>query len=238
MRILAFDTATRSTAVALLDTDGAPALELRDDPPPGSRPRHTALLMALTVRALDEHGIDWDGIGRIGVGIGPGTFTGLRIGVAAARALSAARGIPLTGVSTLRSLASAAERAAGGSSVLAVIDARRGEAFAAGWTAVGAGSGAAPSLAACALPPGELAGRLAGLGGDWLAVGDGAVAFRETLERAGARVPADDDPLHLVSAGEHCRLAARATPGRIEEVLPDYLRAPDARPAAAAATAG
>ena len=99
MRILAFDTATRATSVALDE------FELRDDPPAGERPRHTTRLMPLIVEVLERTQTEWSAIDRIAVGVGPGTFTGLRIGVATARSLSRARGIPLVGVSTLESLA-------------------------------------------------------------------------------------------------------------------------------------
>ncbi len=118
MKVLGFDTATAATTVAILDQAGPgaglrtgtwapPSLELqaRDDPPRGQRPRHTTRLMALVVELLERSGLDWPQIDRIAVGVGPGTFTGLRIGIATARALGQARGIPLVGVSTLRSLA-------------------------------------------------------------------------------------------------------------------------------------
>ena len=101
MKVLGFDTATRATTVALLDTDRGEAIERRDDPPPGARPRHTTRLLALVVEVLDAAGVSWADVDRIAVGVGPGTFTGLRIGVATARALARAREIELVGVSTL-----------------------------------------------------------------------------------------------------------------------------------------
>src|SRR5438270_483131 len=79
---------------------------------------------------------DYLGPDRIAVGVGPGTFTGLRIGLATARALAQARSIPLVGISTAASLALGAwahARAEGCEAVLAVIDARRAEVFAAAW---------------------------------------------------------------------------------------------------------
>jgi len=243
VRLLAWDTATRSTVVALLEV-AAPAtarpsqadrvLELRDDPPAGARPRHTELVLAFAARALADANTGWEGIDRLAVGVGPGTFTGVRIGVAAARALAGARRIPLVGVSTLRSLASGAARVhESDAGVVAVIDARRGEAFAAAWRGSDAGLGAAPVLGPAALAPAELERSVRALGDGWLAVGEGAVLFRERLEAAGARVPADGDPAHLVCAAEHCRLALLEAPRRPEDVLPDYVRAPDARPSVA-----
>src|SRR5205085_7440496 len=135
MRILAFDTATNATTVALSGA-GDSVLEARHDPEAGARPGHATHLLPLAAELLERAGIGWDALDRVAVGIGPGTFTGLRIGVASARALGRASGTPLVGISTLHSLA----LAAGGSpistqidSVIAVIDARRGEAFAAAW---------------------------------------------------------------------------------------------------------
>ena len=100
--ILGFDTATPSTAVALWSPDHA--VERRDDPPPGTRPAHASRLLALIEEVLSG---DWSAVERIAVGIGPGGFTGLRLGIATARALSQARDLPLVGVSSLAALAAA-----------------------------------------------------------------------------------------------------------------------------------
>lgn len=131
MRILGFDTATAATTVALLETDPEHALEQRDDPPPGARPGHASQLLPLVQRLFDQAGVGWAEIDRIAVGIGPGTFTGLRIGLATAQALAASSDTPLVGVSTLAALAAAAHDTEPDATTLAVIDARRGEAFAA-----------------------------------------------------------------------------------------------------------
>jgi tRNA threonylcarbamoyladenosine biosynthesis protein TsaB len=201
------DTATPATAAAVWSPDG-PAVERRDDPAPGERPGHASRLLSL----VDEVVGDWEAITRIAVGVGPGGFTGLRIGIATARALAQARGLPLVGVSSLAALASPHERP-----VVAVIDARRGEVFA-----------AAPGVfEPAALAPETLAARIEP---GWLAVGDGAVRFRAELERAGATVPADASPLHRVSALQVCRLGAAGEPADRDALLPDYRREPDAKP--------
>lgn len=236
--ILAIDTATRATAVALC-RDGATALEARDDPPAGARPRHATHLLPLAHQLLGEAGAEWADIRRIAVGTGPGTFTGLRIGLATARALAQARGLPLVGVSTLAALglpALAAARAHGCDFVAAVIDARRGEVFAAVWPV----SGEHPAtrlvrpgsarLAAAAMAPDRLADELAGLPGTTLAVGDGAVAFEAVIGRSGALVAGGDSELHRVSARSHCLLAQTLPDRDPWDVKPDYLRAPDAQP--------
>jgi tRNA threonylcarbamoyladenosine biosynthesis protein TsaB len=213
--ILGLDTATAGTAVAVWAPDG-PSVERRDDPPPGARPAHAGKLLVLVEEALDAAGAGWDDIDRIAVGVGPGSFTGLRLGIATARGLAQARDIPLVGVSSLAALAAAAK----GDSppyVVAVIDARRGEVFALAEGAFGP----------AAFAPDELAARIRS---GSLTVGDGAVRFREPLERAGAVIPADDSPLHRVSALQVCRLGATGDPADRDALLPDYRREPDATP--------
>jgi tRNA threonylcarbamoyladenosine biosynthesis protein TsaB len=235
MRLLAFDTATAATVVALVVDEAPPgggtpervisegassgghafARELRHDPAPGERPGHATQLLPLATRLLDEAGLTFTDVDRIAVGIGPGTFTGLRIGVATARALAQASGAELVGVSTLRTLATGAGR---DGPVLAVIDARRGEAFVAEY------DGDEELRAPAAVTP-ETLGSIVRPGVP--AVGDGAVRFREVLEPPGAEVPADGSPLHQVSALALARLAA-GTPATGESVIPEYLRLPDA----------
>jgi len=223
--VLGLDTATPATAVALLD-DARPgaAAERRHEPAAGERPGHAAQLLALAAELLGDAGLRFADVDRIAVGLGPGTFTGLRIGVATARALAQGSGAELVGVSTLRALALAAEPAApAGSAVLAVVDARRGEAFAAGWR-----DGAAV-LEPAALAPPALADRVVRTGGRWLAVGDGALRYRAELEGAGCTVAPDGAPRHGVSARAICQLGRHAPlgPGR-DLVVPEYLRLPDA----------
>lgn len=226
MRILGLDTGTRATAVAFVDTTTGAVVERRDDPPAGSRPRHTARLMSLIAAALHASGGGWGEVDRIAVGIGPGTFTGLRIGVSTARALAMAREIELVGISTLHALACGAQATAqaDGRGVIAVLDARRGEAFAAAWSS----DDDEAVLAPAALAPARLADAVAALPSGWLAVGEGAVEFRTVLEHSGAAVPEDGSDLHRVSAIDHCWLAADRPPQTVEDVQPEYLRLPDA----------
>lgn len=243
MTLLALDTATRATAVALcaLDRD-RPALEGRDDPDPGQRPRHVTRLLPLIAQLLERSGGAWSEIDRIAVGRGPGTFTGLRIGMATARALGQSLGVPLVGVSTLESLglnhaAARAEPASAPSSVLAVLDARRREVFAAAWALPadgrpddepGANGLGKPLISARPIAPEGLAELIPSLGARPLALGDGAVEFREILERAGALIPVDASELHRVTAINHCRLATGRPGSAPDDVQPEYLRLPDA----------
>jgi len=218
--VLGFDTATVATAVALLDSDAPDtAAERRHDPTVGERPGHAPRLLALAHELLADAGLTFAAVQRIAVGLGPGGFTGLRIGVATARALAQAADAEIVGVSTLEALAAGA-RAASGQGVLAVIDARRGEVFAGGWR------GAEHVLGPLALAPAAVA--TLGVEG-WLAVGDGALRFRDDLQRAGCVVPADGSPQHDVSARMVCRLALETRPATPRDlVVPDYLRKPDA----------
>jgi tRNA threonylcarbamoyladenosine biosynthesis protein TsaB len=218
MIVAALDTASPSTVAGVMLGDGR-VTEARDDPPAGSRGEHAARALVLLEQALAQAGIGWGDVDRIAVGVGPGGFTGLRIGVATARALAQGHGLPLVPVGSLEALA-----AAGEGTVAAVLDARRGEVFAGVW-----GSGRA-LLAPAALAPEALAGRLARLDAPVQAVGDGAIRFRAELEGAGVLVPADRSPVHRISAAPLCRLGALGEPAERDRLLPDYLREPDAKP--------
>jgi tRNA threonylcarbamoyladenosine biosynthesis protein TsaB len=248
LALLAFDTATRATAVAWQSAASEEPLHARDDPAVGQRPRHTACLLTLIEELLERSGTTFRQLERIAVGVGPGTFTGLRIGIATARALGQALGIPLVGVSTLESLAVSVEHAylvgnrrpdadrahplRGGhpDAVVSVLDARRGEVFAAAWSLT---SGDRVSLFGVrALRPGELAALLVTserlVPDRTLAVGDGALAFRDILESSGVAIPDGDSEFHKVSASSHCRLAWALPACHPNDVHPCYVRLPDA----------
>jgi tRNA threonylcarbamoyladenosine biosynthesis protein TsaB len=232
MIVLGFDTATSATAVGLRLADGS-TLQARDDPAFGAHPGHATRLLELAHTLLTQAGIGWSAVERIAVGAGPGTFTGLRVGVATARGLAQSLEIELVSVSSLRALAEPAGEEAEGA-VLAAIDARRGEVFVAGYLAgEGSPNGLEPAdelISPRALAPGDVTGALVAAGAPWLAVGDGAVRYREQLESAGATVPEDGSPIHRVSAEAICDLGAHATvaSSQIEAILPDYRRRPDA----------
>jgi tRNA threonylcarbamoyladenosine biosynthesis protein TsaB len=216
--LVALDTASPATVTGVMRADGS-IVEARDDPPPGSRGEHASRLLVLAEQALRESGTGWGEVERIAVGVGPGGFTGLRIGIATARALAQANGLPLVPVGSLAALAAGTD-----GPVAAVLDARRGEVFAAVYDA------GRELLAPAALAPQALAARLAELDPPVQAVGDGAVRFRQELERAGVAVPADGSAAHRISAAPLCRLGAVGEPAERDRLLPDYRREPDAKP--------
>ena len=191
--ILAFDTATNVATIALV----------RNGKVLGDRPSRAVRILDDIDALLTEAHLGREDVDRVVVGTGPGSYTGLRIGLITARTLAFALGIPLAGVSTLVALA------AGAPGSVPVIDGRRGEVFSfvAGEPAV--------------LRPEELEVRS---GGTY--VGDGAVRYRDVLERAGAEIPPDESALHIPWARHHAALAADFGPA--DAVEPIYLRLPDA----------
>jgi tRNA threonylcarbamoyladenosine biosynthesis protein TsaB len=219
--VVGFDTATPVTTAAVLLPDGS-AVEAHDEPPAESRGRHASLLLGLVERVLRDSGVAWEEVSRLAVGAGPGGFTGLRIGIATARALGQARALQIVPVSSLEALAAGASSS---QPVAAVIDARRGEVFAAVFAPDGS-----PLLGPAALAPPALAERLAALPATPLAVGDGAVRFAEELASAGALVPPADSPVHRLDAVQICRLGEVREPVDRDALLPTYLREPDAKP--------
>ncbi|MGH2834860.1 MAG: tRNA (adenosine(37)-N6)-threonylcarbamoyltransferase complex dimerization subunit type 1 TsaB [Solirubrobacteraceae bacterium] len=220
--MLAIDTATPATVIGLLDADGG-VLEARDDPRPGERPGHSTRLLPLAAGLLAGSGMGWGDVERIAVGVGPGTFTGLRVGVATAHGLAQSSGAELVGVSSLRALALGVDS---GPPVLAAIDARRGEVFVAGYQ--GEMELLSPRPIAPEVVP-ELLAEQADLfaGGNCMAVGDGAVLYRAAFEQTGLSVPPEDSTLHRIRAAALCELGVNAPPSEAL-VLPDYLRRPDA----------
>jgi tRNA threonylcarbamoyladenosine biosynthesis protein TsaB len=183
-------------------------------------PAHAAELMPAVADAMERAGVDWTDLDAIAVGIGPGTFTGLRIGIATARALATAAELPLRRVSSLAALGAGIE----GVVRLPLIDARRGEVFAALY------EGEREFWPPLVMPPDELIEQLGNAAVIPVAAGDGSLRFRGMLEAAGIPVVPDHSQAHVVSALQICRLGEGAPDEPPEAVLPEYLREPDARP--------
>jgi len=187
---LAFDTATSAATAALV----------RDGEVLGERVSRAVTVLADADELLHESGIERAELTGLVVGTGPGSFTGLRLGLGTVRGLALALDLPVAGVSTLDALA------AGAPGALPVVDGGRREVF----TLVDG------EPAVCAPQDVRAA----------LCVGDGAVRYRSVLEANGAEVPPDDDERHLPRARFHARLAREFGPA--DEVEPLYLRLPDA----------
>lgn len=243
MIVLGLDTSTSASAAALRLADGR-ITQARDDPPAGAHPGHATRLLDMARQLLAAADVAWREIDRIAVGVGPGTFTGLRVGVATARGLAQSLSAELVGVSSLRALAAGALAAEGSApaTALAVIDARRGEVFAAAYESgedgpreLTAPRALAPEALAVVVAEAEDAGAPRR---PWLAVGDGAVRFRAQLESAGIAVPPDSSPLQQVSAAVVCELAVNAPAASLHALTPDYRRRPDAELALVSAGRG
>lgn len=186
-------------------------------------PQHTTALLGEIERAVEVAG-GWPAINLIAVGVGPGSFTGLRVGIATARALGSSRRLPVRGVGTLDALARGLGEVDGDRDLLAILDARRGEVAAALYSAAGERRWG-PLLGT----PEELGERVAELSAAALCGGSGAVRFRQQLTSRAVEIPDDADPVHRVAARHICALAA-ALPGEDESdsIAPIYLRPPDA----------
>jgi tRNA threonylcarbamoyladenosine biosynthesis protein TsaB len=189
MVILAFDTATDVATSALVD-DGEVL---------GERTSRAVTLLEDVDALLRQAGMRTRDVEALAVGVGPGSFTGVRIGLSTARGLALALELPVAGVSTLDALA------AGAPGAVPVVDARRREVFVPGAVIV----------------PGDL-----GVEAGRMYVGSGALRYRELLEAAGAEIPPDGDERHVPRARFHAELARDFGPA--DAVEPLYLRLPDA----------
>jgi tRNA threonylcarbamoyladenosine biosynthesis protein TsaB len=196
--ILAFDTATAVATSALVDTGLDGHVEVL-----GERCSRAQTVLEDVDALLRQAGAHPSDLDRLAVGLGPGSFTGVRIGLAVARGLALSLDLPGSGVSTLAALG------AGAPGAVPVIDAKRREVFSL--------VDGEPHV----LPPQELS-----VGEGIVCIGDGAQRYRSLLEERGAIVPPDDDERHLPRARFHAALAGE--PGSVDELEPLYLRVPDA----------
>lgn len=238
--ILALETATAACSAALCAADGSVVAERVH----AEGPAHSQRLLPAVHEILEEAGAGWADVDTVAVGLGPGAFTGLRIGIATARALAQADGrLELAGVPTTTAVAVAlaVSPEAGGRSGLrlaALIDGRRREVFAAAYAVPAGGVEATPEPRGdvAVVPADELGAWLAERG-DTVVGGDAAALYRELLPPS-AKVAAGV----IVPTAAMVGLAvARGASGVVrgpDAVLPLYGRAPDATPRPApAATA-
>lgn len=213
MKLMVVDTALGLCTAGMFEVEGGSArpLGLRSEPMVKG---HSERIAGFARDAAVQAGVAFADLERIGVTVGPGSFTGLRVGLAFAQGLAAALNRPVVGVSALDALAASAGEAA---AVAALIDARRGQVYARFWR------GGEPEGPAEALSLDAAAARIASMGSGAVLVGSGAVLFTDVA--AGRAVlplggPAPEALARLVAAADPA-----STPAR-----PLYLRAPDATP--------
>jgi tRNA threonylcarbamoyladenosine biosynthesis protein TsaB len=211
--ILALDASTPVTTVALAEGEERGVLAEISGHSRGPFGGASEALLPAVHAALDLAGEELSAVGLVLCGVGPGTFTGIRISASTARALALGTGSALAKNSTLAALAAPALSCR--PDVLAVLDARRGEVFAQRFSPDG------PAAGIVCTKPDDLSAA-----GEPLVVGDGAVRYRESLGRLGY-VPPDDSPLHRVTAAGHV-MSADLSPVAAEDLVPIYVREPDA----------
>lgn len=203
--VLGFDTATPAVSAALHDGTGIVASRLTID-----ARRHGELLAPMIAGVLADAGAARADLTAVAVGVGPGPYTGLRVGLVTARVLAAVLGIPVHGVCTLDILAERARHHVPAGFLVAT-DARRGEVYHARYDHEGRRTDG-PHVAAAAAIAGAR---------DLPAAGDGARLYPDAF--GGVVEPAHPDAAAL------CEIAVRAVPGQLVEPEPLYLRRPDAR---------
>lgn len=218
MIVLAVDTATPQVGVALAGPDGPLAsLQVRD------ARRHGELLAPAVQAVCGMAGITLSEVGLVAADIGPGLFTGLRVGLSTAKALASALGIPALGCTSTEILAAAHIDA--GRTVAAVVDIRRGEVA---WALYEPSPGGMVEVQPPARAvPDELAAHLAGIGPDVLAVGDGALRYAAALGPVTLGGPLSAHPSAEVLAHLAAGRVGDGAPG--EALTPRYLRDADVR---------
>jgi tRNA threonylcarbamoyl adenosine modification protein YeaZ len=219
MNLLAIDTALEACSVGVAVDGGSPVL-VSETIGRG----HAERLFGMITAAMEEAGIGFAALDRLAVTVGPGSFTGIRVGIAAARGLALVTGCPVVGIGTLAVIAESARAAAGPVPVMAVLDARRDEVYAQAFAADGS-----PLSEPTAGPAADVAARL---GAGMVLAGSGAPLVAAAMASPPAIIhgAAAPDIAALVRLGV-------AAPPPAGPPRPLYLRPPDAKPQAAAALA-
>ncbi|MEY3020567.1 MAG: tRNA ((37)-N6)-threonylcarbamoyltransferase complex dimerization subunit type 1 TsaB [Actinomycetota bacterium] len=222
MMLLAIDTSTDRTSVALLGDDGLVASASLGVPR-----SHGAFLAPAIAGCLRSAGLVASDVTGVAVGLGPGRYTGLRVGIATAQAFALARDLPTVGRSGLEVIASGFRHS--GRPIVAVIDARRRELFRARFVASAGQLETVGEPAVGSID--DLLAEVAACGPEVLVVGEGALALRSDLEAAGAEVAGPE-----LAWPDADRLAALARDAFVRgdtvhaaALQPIYLRGVDAR---------
>ncbi|WP_354690923.1 tRNA (adenosine(37)-N6)-threonylcarbamoyltransferase complex dimerization subunit type 1 TsaB [Phytobacter sp. RSE-02] len=219
MRILAIDTATEACSVAL-NNDGTLFAHFELCPR-----EHTQRILPLVKDVLTEGGVALSELDALAFGRGPGSFTGVRIGIGIAQGLALGAELPMIGVSTLATMAEGAWRKSGATRVLAAIDARMGEVYWAEYQRDADGVWHGEETEAV-LKPDAVTARLNALSGEWATVGTGWQAWPDmakdtglTLTDGGVSLPEAQDMLPIA----HHQLSLGHTVA-VEHAEPVYLR--------------
>ena len=229
MNILAFDTCFDGCSVCVAERAGGAVVEL-SAMMERFETGHAERLIPMIGDAMSKAGLDFDRLDRIAVTTGPGTFTGTRIGVAAARALALACGAKTVGVSSLAVMAEVAKRDITPEQLAVIVDARRGEVYAQLFGSEGGLDARSPPLLLSIDEAAQLGGNA-----PVVFVGSGAAAVA-TVASGQARDASSHFPDLLPDAMALAFIAAalRATD---DPLIPFYLRPPDAKPQAGKAIA-
>ncbi|MGG5836039.1 tRNA (adenosine(37)-N6)-threonylcarbamoyltransferase complex dimerization subunit type 1 TsaB [Huaxiibacter chinensis] len=219
MRILAIDTATEACSAALWD-NGNLFAHFEECPR-----EHTQRILPLVKQMLDQGNTTLTDLDALAFGRGPGSFTGVRIGIGIAQGLALGANLPMIGVSTLATMAQGAWRQTGATRVLAAIDARMGEVYWAEYTRDEQGIWHGEETEKV-LKPQAVGERLKQLSGEWAIVGTGWKAWPDMANESGLTLvdgntllPAAEDMLPIA-----CQLLAAGQTVTVEHAEPVYLR--------------
>lgn len=225
MLVLGIETSTPASGVCLATEKGLVASAALGAGGQRSRAHGEFLAPAITF-CLAQAGVGVEAISGVAVGLGPGLFTGMRVGIATAQAFAHARRLPVVGLASLDLLAFPARHVR--RLLCAVVDARRGEVF---WAFYRAAPGGVQRVTEFRVgPPAKLSSEIEAVSDDVLCLGDGAVANRVLLESTGAEVSSSSSH---PTAEALCELGLgrflREETVRAEDLRPLYVRKVDAR---------
>ena len=230
--LLVLETATLTASVAIVDgTPGSAAPPRVLGHAAAQVTTHSETLLCLVQAALDEARLTVAAVDAVGCGAGPGSFTGLRIGLCTAKGLCFATGRPLVMASSLQALALAATPAAEGALVGAVLDAKKGEVYCGFYR----GAAAEPVTDEVALPPAAFAAHAAAVaaGAPFVLCGSGVRAYPDEMGQAakasGARILDAPERPDAVAVGRLCLLRlGTGGPVDLAAATPTYVRPSEA----------
>jgi tRNA threonylcarbamoyladenosine biosynthesis protein TsaB len=220
--VVGIDTSTQQTSVAI-----GSERKIIGRIQVAGRARQESVTPALE-QLLRWSDVQLDQVGGFAVGVGPGLFTGLRVGVETGKTLAQVTGAPIAAITSLDALAYAVRHTH--RLIAAVIDARRGEVFCSIYRSVP--GGVVRETEHAVEPPSHLVAELEALPGEVLAVGDGAMLYRDALQELGSRVEIASAVFAHPDAAALVELAVprflREEHDRLFDVVPLYLRRSDA----------